>query len=193
MISKEQFSCGNTILTPQSYEITTECGTDVLTPNETKILQKLLEQNHCVVSRASLLSLIDLRGSNDTDRSVDVHISSLRKKLRSIQSNLRIQSKRGVGYYIQEKSNTPFPLSLFSDKTNSERKENSSMKFSYISLIFLACMCLCWVGYTASPLVLDMSFEPMYGYAYIVRNLYIMFMIFIGVYLMKIYLDHKDK
>lgn len=33
----------------------------------------------------------------------------------------------------------------------------------------------------------------MYGYAYIVRNLYIMFMIFIGVYLMKIYLDHKDK
>lgn len=189
----KQLSCGNTILTPETYEITTDYGTDALTPNETLILQKLLEQNHRVVSRASLLSSIDLHGSNDTNRSVDVHISSLRKKLNSIQSNLRIQSKRGVGYYIQEKSTPPFPLNLFSDKTNSEGKENSSMKFSYISLIFLACMCLCWVGYTVSPLDLVMTTEPMYGYAYIVRNLYIMFTIFMGIYLLKMYLDHKDK
>ena len=67
------------------------------------------------------------------------------------------------------------------------------MKTSHYFLAFAACVSLCFAGYLISPQDLDMSCDPMYGYAYIVRNLYIMFLIFLGVYLMKIYLDHKDK
>lgn len=66
------------------------------------------------------------------------------------------------------------------------------MKLSNILLAFAACAGLCFVGYLISPQNLDMTCDPMYGYAYIVRNLYIMFVIFLGVYLMKMYLDHKD-
>ncbi len=67
------------------------------------------------------------------------------------------------------------------------------MKLRYILLTFVACVSLCFMGYEGSPWYTDMSNWPMPGYAYIVRNLYIMFVIFLGVYLMKIYLDHKDK
>lgn len=67
-----------------------------------------------------------------------------------------------------------------------------SMKLHHYLLAFAACLSLCYMGYGISPLDLDMSSEPLYGYAYIVRNLYIMFVIFLGIYLLKMYLDHKD-
>jgi len=80
--------------------IVTKKGKTVeLTAAEFDLLEMLLRSAGEVVSRKDLVSKVLGRGLDPFDRSIDVHLSSLRKKLgHKIKGMERIKTVRGIGY-----------------------------------------------------------------------------------------------
>jgi DNA-binding response OmpR family regulator len=77
-------------------------GTPIeLTPIEFELLELLIRTPGRVVSRDEITSVLHERPSTAYERSVDVHMSHLRKKL-SGQSGALIRTVRGVGYMFAE-------------------------------------------------------------------------------------------
>jgi DNA-binding response OmpR family regulator len=77
----------------------------VLTPGEFGILEVLARRMGTVVSRDELSKIVLGRNLNAFDRSIDVHVSNLRKKLGHDRfGNDRIRAIRAVGYVLM----TPF-------------------------------------------------------------------------------------
>lgn len=92
---------GDLVLDPARREV--RCGqrTLSLTPKEYQLLELLLRHAGRVLSRGQLLEHgwgYDYTGD---ERTVDVHISWLRRKLREAGSSVRIQAVRGVGYRLE--------------------------------------------------------------------------------------------
>lgn len=72
-----------------------------LTPGEYGILEVLVKRADEVVSRDELSNIVLGRNLNAFDRSIDVHVSNLRKKLGPDQNgNDRIRAIRAVGYVL---------------------------------------------------------------------------------------------
>jgi two-component system response regulator CpxR len=70
-----------------------------LTAVEFSLLEVLLEQAGQIVNRAELVKGVLGRSLSPYDRSIDVHISSLRKKLgHTVDDRERIKTVRGIGY-----------------------------------------------------------------------------------------------
>lgn len=81
---------------------------ETLTEVQTNILAVLLERAGHVVSREELYALVFLRPWVPSDRSLDVHVSNLRKALGRIEpEHVEIQSMRHVGYRLLFDSGTP--------------------------------------------------------------------------------------
>lgn len=78
-----------------------------LTAVEFDLLEMLLRSAGAVVPRKDLVSRVLGRGLDPFDRSIDVHISSLRKKLgHKVKGMERIKTVRGIGYlYAASKQN----------------------------------------------------------------------------------------
>jgi len=84
------------ILDPESRQVTCR-GTEIeLTTFEFDILEMLMRSAGRVLSRDALMESLYSRKSSPFDRSIDMHVSHLRKKLNGEQ-NL-IKTIRGVGY-----------------------------------------------------------------------------------------------
>lgn len=80
-----------------------------LTEAECQLIDMLLAHVGKSVSRETLCNAVSRRSWSPGERSLDVHISNLRRKLeQSTQHLVEIQSMRGVGYrlMIREKPNT---------------------------------------------------------------------------------------
>lgn len=73
-----------------------------LTATEFRLLRALMAANGRVLSRGHLIEAVMGTGITVTDRTIDVHITSLRKKLDTAASWL--QTIRGVGYAFRENS-----------------------------------------------------------------------------------------
>ena len=72
-----------------------------LTVSEFQILFTLISEPGSVFSREDLLRITAVRDFNKYDRSIDVHISSLRRKLREDTGSPQyIRTLRGVGYSL---------------------------------------------------------------------------------------------
>jgi len=88
-----------------STEIATEKGNCTLTYQEYKILKHLIQQRGKVVPREVLFYTLWNNPGSKQSRAIDVHISSLRKKLRLIipenYYNKVIVSIKGIGYMIK--------------------------------------------------------------------------------------------
>jgi two-component system response regulator CpxR len=70
-----------------------------LTAVEFDLIEKLLRSAGNVVTRSDLVKKVLGRGLEAYDRSIDVHISSLRKKLgHKVKGIERIRTVRGIGY-----------------------------------------------------------------------------------------------
>ena len=85
---------------PERHEVMIDGRGTSLTATEFRILHFLARKPGWVFSRAQIVDAV--RGENYpvTDRSVDVHIVSLRKKMG--RQGKRIQTVRGVGYRFKE-------------------------------------------------------------------------------------------
>jgi two-component system, OmpR family, phosphate regulon response regulator PhoB len=73
-----------------------------LAPTDFRLLEHLLEKPGRVFSRAQLLDLVWGRSAEVDERTVDVHIGRLRKKLSKGRERDPIRTVRGAGYAIDE-------------------------------------------------------------------------------------------
>jgi len=71
-----------------------------LTRSEFRILSALLKHPGQVFTRAQLLDICD-SDEDSFERSVDTHIKTLRAKLRPLDGESLIATRRGIGYYLE--------------------------------------------------------------------------------------------
>jgi two-component system, OmpR family, response regulator CpxR len=88
---------GSVRLNTQTYEAWAGGKPIELTPTEFEILEMLMRSAGRVVSRDEISGLLYQRQATAYERSVDVHLSHLRKKLEG-QTGAAIRTVRGVGY-----------------------------------------------------------------------------------------------
>lgn len=91
---------------PERYEVMLNDEIIILRPKEFEVLLYLVQRPGIVVTRDDLMNVVwgfDYFGGQ---RTVDVHVSSLRKKLELNQDTVQIESIRGVGYkLVMQKGN----------------------------------------------------------------------------------------
>lgn len=97
----DQLSFGNTELDLSTGIL--HCGENSirLSAKEFDIMRFLLQSGHRNLSKETLLGRVWGFESNAVDNHVEVYMGFLRKKLRAIGSNVRIQSLRRMGYHLE--------------------------------------------------------------------------------------------
>ena len=99
----EQLSIGDIELYPQSRTVYCERNPIGLTSTEFTILETLMRNAGAVVNKNDLSEIALGRKLAHFDRSLDVHISNVRKKLGFIsEQNDRIKTVRNVGYIFSK-------------------------------------------------------------------------------------------
>ena len=94
------YELGSLRVRPERHEVQVEGKPVTLTYKEYMLLQLLMENSGLVLTREVLLDRIWGLGSERENRTLDVHIRTLRSKLGAAGSY--IQTVRGVGYQITE-------------------------------------------------------------------------------------------
>ncbi|TYP68942.1 response regulator transcription factor [Paenibacillus methanolicus] len=98
--SDRVISAGELSIFPERYEVILAGETVPLRPKEFEVLLYLVQRPGMVITRDDLMNVVwgfDYIGGQ---RTVDVHVSSLRKKLELGQQSVQIESIRGVGYKL---------------------------------------------------------------------------------------------
>lgn len=91
---------GDLRIFPEKYEVLLNGELIPLRPKEFEVLLYLVQRPGVVITRDDLMNIVwgfDYIGGQ---RTVDVHVSSLRKKLEMNQQTVQIDSIRGVGYKL---------------------------------------------------------------------------------------------
>ncbi|WP_018754122.1 response regulator transcription factor [Paenibacillus sanguinis] len=95
-----QIALGALTIFPEKYEVTLNGEAITLRPKEFEVLLYLARKPGVVMTRDDLMNAVwgfDYIGGQ---RTVDVHVSSLRKKLELDPQSVHIDSIRGVGYKL---------------------------------------------------------------------------------------------
>lgn len=93
-------TAGDLSIYPERYEVILNGDSVPLRPKEFEVLLYLVQRPGMVITRDDLMNVVwgfDYIGGQ---RTVDVHVSSLRKKLELGQQSVQIESIRGVGYKL---------------------------------------------------------------------------------------------
>lgn len=98
--SSETLHIGPVRLDPERHEITVAGEPTSVTATEFKLLRALMAAGGRVLNRSRLLDIVVGTGTAVTDRTIDVHITALRKKLGPGAG--WIQTIRGVGYTFRK-------------------------------------------------------------------------------------------
>lgn len=99
-VAENQISLGALVIYPDKYEVTLNGESISLRPKEFEVLLYLARKPGVVMTRDDLMNAVwgfDYIGGQ---RTVDVHVSSLRKKLELDPESVHIDSIRGVGYKL---------------------------------------------------------------------------------------------
>lgn len=96
------YRLGSLSICPERHEVQVDGIPIALTYKEYMLLQLLMENSGLVLTREVLLDRIWGLGAERENRTLDVHIRTLRSKLGTAGSY--IQTVRGVGYQISEES-----------------------------------------------------------------------------------------
>jgi two-component system alkaline phosphatase synthesis response regulator PhoP len=98
--NEKVITLGELNIYPEKYEVALEGESIPLRPKEFEVLLYLVKRPGMVITRDDLMNIVwgfDYIGGQ---RTVDVHVSSLRKKLEMNQNTVQIDSIRGVGYKL---------------------------------------------------------------------------------------------
>lgn len=98
--TSSQITLGDLVIYPEKYEVTLGSEPITLRPKEFEVLLYLARKPGVVMTRDDLMNAVwgfDYIGGQ---RTVDVHVSSLRKKLELDPGSVYIDSIRGVGYKL---------------------------------------------------------------------------------------------
>ena len=86
-------------LTHRAFRIESEIQHEIaLTPTEFKILHLLIQQSNRVLSREQLQRSFHKASSELSERAIDVHVCSIRKKI--VRTRCFVESVPGVGYKL---------------------------------------------------------------------------------------------
>ena len=90
------------LLDPHTYTIYVDQKSYLLSQNEGKILRALLQNSPNVVTKAELC--LELWGTDEfiDENALQVNLTRLRKTLRSMQLDQRVETVRGLGYRLRE-------------------------------------------------------------------------------------------
>lgn len=102
--TEKVITAGDLRIYPEKYEVQLNGELIPLRPKEFEVLLYLVQRPGVVVTRDDLMNIVwgfDYIGGQ---RTVDVHVSSLRKKLEMNQQSVQIDSIRGVGYKLVTQS-----------------------------------------------------------------------------------------
>lgn len=92
---------GDIKIDPDSRTIHDLSGAQImLRKKEFQLLHYLFNNLNAVINRYAMLDLIWEFGSFAGSNTMEVHLSSLRKKLKNLQGKLKIETVRGVGYRL---------------------------------------------------------------------------------------------
>ncbi|MFD1956588.1 response regulator transcription factor [Paenibacillus thailandensis] len=98
--NEKVITVGDLSIYPEKYEVVLGGELVPLRPKEFEVLLYLVQRPGMVITRDDLMNVVwgfDYIGGQ---RTVDVHVSSLRKKLELGQESVQIESIRGVGYKL---------------------------------------------------------------------------------------------
>lgn len=98
METPSQIEIGGLVLNRETHEATLGGNALPLTVTEFRLLASLLEAEGKVLSRAALIQHAMGSGVTITERTIDVHVTSIRKKLGGLA--VIVKTVRGVGYRI---------------------------------------------------------------------------------------------
>lgn len=102
-LSAPRLHFGDVVLVRERQTLEHEAGTSAdLTQLEFGLLEYLVDSEGRLLTRAQILEHVWHDVSGVATRVVDVHVGSLRKKLKEIGSRLRISSVHGIGYRLDE-------------------------------------------------------------------------------------------
>ncbi|MCF2553830.1 response regulator transcription factor [Faecalicatena contorta] len=102
-VEKTTLSVGNLTLDCLSLNLYVQSQVVKLTKTESVILKLLMSRSRYTISRDLLLDSISYETPDCTEKSLKQHIYNLRKKMCSINSNIQIETVRGVGFRLSEK------------------------------------------------------------------------------------------
>lgn len=91
----------NLIINPTIYQVKKDEKEIEFTLTEFRILKILVENNDKVMTREDLLEEIGPDKSKPDNRTIDVHIRNIRKKLEEDHGSEYIETIRGIGYRIK--------------------------------------------------------------------------------------------
>lgn len=101
-VKEPRIQIGPLVIDENNYEITKDGQQMFLTLSEFKLLAAMAKQPGKVFHRDQLLNFLSDQETYLVDRNIDVHVRSIRKKLKEDAS--LIQTVRGIGYKCQEPS-----------------------------------------------------------------------------------------
>ena len=97
-----QISFGNIALDLDSSELICGENTIRLSSKEFQMMKLLLSEGKNNITKNTFLEKIWGYESDATENNVEVYIGFLRKKLKSLSSNISIVASRGLGYHLEE-------------------------------------------------------------------------------------------
>ena len=100
----EQMAFGNLILDKSGYALRVGEKSCSLSHREYHLIELFMRNPHIYFSADTLLDRVWGMDAEVEYGTVWVHISGLRKKLESLGADAEIQSKRGVGYALEERA-----------------------------------------------------------------------------------------
>ncbi|MCA9564637.1 MAG: winged helix-turn-helix transcriptional regulator, partial [Myxococcales bacterium] len=98
--SRPAVTVGGLTLNPATRQVTLDNTELVLTALEFNLLEVLMRSAGRVVTREQLSERVLERQFSPFDRSLDVHVSNLRRKLGADGASSAIKTIRGVGYQL---------------------------------------------------------------------------------------------
>lgn len=96
-----QISIGNLTFKSDQATISTDKGSETLTAKESLLLEMLISHADKIVSKPALFRRAWGQDLFSEEKYVEVYISYLRKKLRSVNANIVIKTSRGFGYTLK--------------------------------------------------------------------------------------------
>ena len=92
---------GNTTLDLTGYVLSTEKSSIRLSKKEFDVMRRLMQFQGRSIRKDVLLTQVWGFDSNATENNVEAYVGFLRKKLKSIGSDLKIESIRLLGYHLE--------------------------------------------------------------------------------------------
>jgi two-component system alkaline phosphatase synthesis response regulator PhoP len=98
----ERITCKNIAIDPERFVVVKDGEKISLTKTEFYILYFIMSSRGAIQSRNAISRFAWGQKTLDRPRTIDTHISNIRKKIGKVNEQAVITVKKGVGYYLND-------------------------------------------------------------------------------------------